>query len=128
MSLVQRAGFKRQMTLAKIKDDNDLPEYLKALVDLLTEDVYRVVSHAIFARHKLTFAFMLCTSILRNDLLKRDPQTNRPAIDELEWDLFLRGAAIAAIAERLAAHEGDPALAKRKCFSAKNCINELVCT
>lgn len=122
MSLVQRAGFRRQTIVHKLKEEGDLSEYLKALVDLLTEDVYRVVSHAIFSRHKLTFSFMLCSSILMNDQMKRDPETNRPAIDELEWNLFLRGSAIAAIAERLTTHDSDPSQAKGTGFKNSNHI------
>lgn len=115
MSLVQRAGFRRTtQNLHKLKEENDLPEYLKALVDMLTEDVYRVVSHAIFSRHKLTFSFMLCAKILMNDQMKRDPDTNKPAIDEIEWNLFLRGSAIAAIAERVPTNEVDSALPQGK--------------
>jgi len=107
-SLVERAGFRRStLNMQKLKEENDLSEYLKALVDMLTEDVYRVVSHAIFSRHKLTFSFMLCVKILMNDQMKRDPETNRPAIEETEWNLFLRGSAIAAIAERLETADTD---------------------
>lgn len=105
--MVEFAGFTRRMTIPKNKDESDLSEYLKALVDLLTENVYRVVSHAIFARHKLTFSFMLCASILMKDKLKRSVDTKKPPITETEWNLFLRGSAMAAIAERIVDDDDD---------------------
>ncbi|KAJ7369816.1 Dynein heavy chain 14 [Desmophyllum pertusum] len=97
ISTVNRPGFKRKQTVCRPKDLNALPEYLQALVELLTESVYRVVSYALFARHKLTFSFMLCAGILRHAEVKlRDA-----SIDEAEWNWFLRGAAVAAITDRL---------------------------
>lgn len=38
---------------------------LQLLQDNSTEAVYRAVSRGLFERHKLLFAFMLCTGILR---------------------------------------------------------------
>ena len=61
-----RPGYKRRLTVYRPREEIFLDEYLKALVNLLTETVYRVVSHALFARHQLTFSFLLCTSILRH--------------------------------------------------------------
>ena len=80
-----------------MKDITTFPEYLQALVDLLTENVYRVVSYALFARHKLTFSLMLCAGIMRHSKV-----TQREAvIMEEEWNWFLRGSAVAAISDRL---------------------------
>lgn len=86
-----------RQTISRPKDFKDLPEYLQALVDLLTESVYRVVSYALFARHKLTFSFMLCSGIMRHAILKSRDAT----IEEEEWNWFLRGSAVAAISDRL---------------------------
>lgn len=38
---------------------------LQLLLEKSTEAVYRAVSRGLFERHKLLFAFMLCTGILR---------------------------------------------------------------
>ena len=97
VSTVNRPGFKRKQTVLRPKDANALPEYLKALVDLLTESVYRVVSYALFARHKLTFSFMLCVGIMRRAVVT----SSDAAIHEAEWNWFLRGSAVAAITDRL---------------------------
>ena len=80
-----RPGFKRRITVFRPRDESFLPEYLKALVNLLTENVYRVVSHALFARHQLTFSFMLCTSILRHaSSTQRRPTTQKDAASPTE--------------------------------------------
>ena len=70
-------------------------------MELLTENVYRIVSYALFARHKLTFSFMLCTGILRNSMVR----SRDAAIEEEEWNWFLRGSAVAAISDRLEKEE-----------------------
>ena len=84
-------------SVPRLKGITAFPEYLQALVDLLTENVYRVVSYALFARHKLTFSFMLCAGIMRHS--KVSPR--EAIIMEEEWNWFLRGSAVAAITDRL---------------------------
>ncbi|PFX28824.1 Dynein heavy chain 1, axonemal [Stylophora pistillata] len=101
VSTASRPGFKRRQTANRPKDATELPEYLEALVEVLTESVYRVVSYALFACHKLTFSFMLCAGIMR-----RGRSTSRDkAIDEEEWNWFFRGSAVAAITDRLESEE-----------------------
>ncbi|EDO42194.1 predicted protein [Nematostella vectensis] len=79
--------------------DVSLSEYLTALVDLITENVYRVVSHALFARHKLTFSFMLCTSILMQD--KWTSRGTLRSITEEEWIFFLRGGSLGQLINKM---------------------------
>ena len=93
--------FLLRQTVRRPKDANALPEYLQALVELLTESVYRVVSYALFARHKLTFSFMLCAGIMRHATM----QSHDATIKEEEWNWFLRGSAVAAITDRLETEE-----------------------
>lgn len=42
-----------------------LPARIQRLLEKSTKAVYRAVSRGLFERHKLLFAFMLCTGILR---------------------------------------------------------------
>ena len=44
---------------------NGVPARIQLLLEKCTEAVYRAVSRGLFERHKLLFAFMLCTGILR---------------------------------------------------------------
>ena len=101
VSSASRPGFKRRITVDRPKDETSLPQYLQALVELLTESVYRVVSYALFACHKLTFSFMLCAGIMRHSMATSRDKT----IDEEEWNWFLRGSAVAAITDRLESEE-----------------------
>ncbi|CAM9185724.1 unnamed protein product, partial [Choristocarpus tenellus] len=45
--------------------DSGLEVRINLLLDKTTEAVYRAVSRGLFERHKVLFAFLLCTSILR---------------------------------------------------------------
>ncbi|CAM9656208.1 unnamed protein product [Ascophyllum nodosum] len=59
-----------------------LPVRLKLLLEKSTETVFRAVSRGLFERHKLLFAFLLCTGVLRD----------AGEVTSEEWMLFLRGA------------------------------------
>lgn len=119
LSTVNRPGFKRRLTVSRPKNANALPEYLQALVELLTESVYRVVSYALFARHKLTFSFMLCVGIMRHAMLR----SREAPIDEAEWNWFLRGSAVAAITDRLENEEEfDVGSVKTGCYVIKSYV------
>ena len=53
-----------------------LPARLQLLLEKSTEAIYRAVSRGLFERHKLPFAFMICTGILRatGDVIRRRHQ------------------------------------------------------
>ena len=126
--IMNRPGVKRRQTVVRPKNDNALPEYLQALVELLTESVYRVVSYALFAPHKLTFSFMLCVGIMRYAMVK----SHEALIDEAEWNWFLRGSAVAAITDRLENEEFDGHSLRTGCYLIKtlhspNCFKITFC-
>ena len=105
----------------RLKDIASFPEYLEALVMLLTESVYRVVSYALFARHKLTFSFMLCAGIMRHSVAKSFEAT----IKEEEWNWFVRGSAVAAISDRLENEEDlDSGVQPSSIAGANQCYQE----
>ena len=88
---------------------------------LLTESVYRVVSYALFARHKLTFSFMLCAGIMRHSVAKSFEAT----INEEEWNWFVRGSAVAAISDRLENEEDlDSGVQPSSIAGANQCYQE----
>lgn len=92
-------------------------------MDLLTENVYRVVSYALFARHKLTFSLMLCAGIMRHSKV-----TQREAvIMEEEWNWFLRGSAVAAISDRLESEEDLDVGVQSSSMKGEN-VSFLCCT
>ncbi|KAJ7549736.1 hypothetical protein O6H91_07G065700 [Diphasiastrum complanatum] len=61
----------------------DLQVRLSILVSFINEFLYSNVSRGLFEEHKVTFSFLMCTSILRHS----------GEIREAEWNMFLRGAA-----------------------------------
>ena len=54
---------------------------MKNLLDTLCKQIYREVTRSVFEKHKLLFAFLLATTILRID----------EALDHSEWMLLLTG-------------------------------------
>uniref|UniRef100_A0A673T414 Dynein axonemal heavy chain 14 n=1 Tax=Suricata suricatta TaxID=37032 RepID=A0A673T414_SURSU len=74
----------------KLGNDKHLLERrLQQAIDVLTRNVFKVVSLALFHQHKLCFSFRLCTAIMQNNAggsLVRDDLGSLP--DE-EWDIFL---------------------------------------
>ncbi|KAL6037086.1 hypothetical protein STEG23_030201, partial [Scotinomys teguina] len=68
---------------------NSLTENIKNAIDVLTRNVFKVVSSALFNEHKLCFSFWLCASIMRensSDTLMADDIGFLP---EEEWNIFL---------------------------------------
>ena len=86
---------KRRVTLVRPQDETGLPYYLQTMVDLVTETVYRVVSHALFAKHQLLFSFYLCVKIK----LHTKDAYRQPTIEESEWNWFLHGGGSAILNE-----------------------------
>lgn len=65
----------------------DLQQYLKTMIDLVTETVYRVVSRALFAKHQLFFSFYLCVRIHMHS-----SSSDKPLIENPDWQFFLNGS------------------------------------
>ena len=61
---------------------------------------------ALFARHQLTFSFMLCSSIMRANAKYKDI-ANVGLIDELEWQVFLQGNIMANMMDEKTLEEHD---------------------
>ena len=61
---------------------DDLETRLRNIMDYTTYFVYLMVCRGLFERHKLTFSFLMCTSILRNG----------GTIPMPEWNYLLRGS------------------------------------
>lgn len=49
----------------------------------------QLVSAALFNQHKLCFAFLLCTAIMKNNSGKSRPGNDIDALPEEEWNIFL---------------------------------------
>ena len=62
----------------------DLSARLKNVMAYASYNIYSNVSRGLFGEHKITFSFMLCTSIMRN----------AGDVSDVEWQLLLVGAGI----------------------------------
>ncbi|XP_053515524.1 dynein axonemal heavy chain 14 [Artibeus jamaicensis] len=66
-----------------------LQRHLKNSVDALTRTILKVVTWALFDKHKHCFAFLLCTAIMRNNATEGRPQDDFGVLSEREWSIFL---------------------------------------
>ncbi|XP_070257562.1 dynein axonemal heavy chain 14 [Myotis yumanensis] len=66
-----------------------LEKHLKNSVDVLTMNIFKVVSAALFNQHKLCFAFLLCTAIMKSNASESPPADGIGSLPEEEWNIFL---------------------------------------
>ncbi|XP_049633509.1 dynein axonemal heavy chain 14 [Suncus etruscus] len=66
-----------------------LQRYLKDSIDLLTRNVFKVVSLALFNQHKLCFSFQLCITIMKNYTNENIMQDDIGSLSDEEWNIFL---------------------------------------
>ncbi|KAH0513658.1 Dynein heavy chain 14, axonemal [Microtus ochrogaster] len=69
--------------------ENPLTKNTKHAIDVLTRNVFRVVSSALFNEHKLCFSFRLCTTIMRDNASDRLMASDIGFLPEEEWNIFL---------------------------------------
>nr|KAF6399683.1 dynein axonemal heavy chain 14 [Molossus molossus] len=70
-------------------EKNPLQERLKNAIDVLTRNVFQVVSSALFNQHKLCFSFLLCTTIMQHNANESPPPDDIGFLPSKEWDIFL---------------------------------------
>ncbi|KAL1769801.1 dynein heavy chain 14, axonemal, partial [Sigmodon hispidus] len=68
---------------------NPLARNAKNAIDVLTRNVFRVVSSALFNEHKLCFSFRLCTTIMRENTSDTPMANDIGFLPEEEWNIFL---------------------------------------
>ncbi|XP_011359187.1 dynein heavy chain 14, axonemal [Pteropus vampyrus] len=74
----------------KLKREKDLLEgHLKNSTDALTRNIFKVVSSALFNKHKLCFSFLLCTTIMQNNANESLTQDDIGSLPDKEWNIFL---------------------------------------
>ncbi|XP_004439654.1 PREDICTED: dynein heavy chain 14, axonemal [Ceratotherium simum simum] len=70
-------------------EKNPLERHLKNSIDVLTRNIFKVVSSALFNQHKLCFSFWLCTTIMQNNANGNLTQDDIGSLPDEEWDIFL---------------------------------------
>uniref|UniRef100_H0XMF9 Dynein axonemal heavy chain 14 n=1 Tax=Otolemur garnettii TaxID=30611 RepID=H0XMF9_OTOGA len=66
-----------------------LDKRIKTAIDVLTRNIFKVVSSALFNQDKLCFSFRLCTTIMQNNAKENLMQDNIGFLPEKEWHIFL---------------------------------------
>ncbi|XP_070624140.1 dynein axonemal heavy chain 14 isoform X6 [Bos indicus] len=74
-----------------------LDRHLKNSIDTLTRIIFKVVSSALFNRHKLCFSFGLCTTIMQNNANGNLMQNDIGSLPEEEWNIFLNSSMLVNI-------------------------------
>uniref|UniRef100_A0A2K6F430 Dynein axonemal heavy chain 14 n=1 Tax=Propithecus coquereli TaxID=379532 RepID=A0A2K6F430_PROCO len=73
-----------------LESENDpLDGHIKNAIDVLTRNIFKVVSSALFNQDKLCFSFRLCTAIMQNNANENLMQDDIGSLPEEEWNIFL---------------------------------------
>nr|XP_048295519.1 dynein axonemal heavy chain 14 [Myodes glareolus] len=80
---------------------NSLTNNTKQAIDVLTRNVFRVVSSALFNEHKLCFSFRLCTTIMRENASDALVANDMGFLPEEEWNIFLYSGILINIKDML---------------------------
>ncbi|KAF6274521.1 dynein axonemal heavy chain 14 [Rhinolophus ferrumequinum] len=70
-------------------EENPLERHLKNSINVLTRNIFKVVSSALFNQHKLCFSFLLCTTIMQHNANESLPQDDIGFLPDKEWNIFL---------------------------------------
>ncbi|XP_062938980.1 dynein axonemal heavy chain 14 [Cynocephalus volans] len=70
-------------------EKNPLDRCIKNTIDVLTRNIFKVVSSALFNEDKLCFSFRLCTTIMQNNANGNLMQDDIGSLPEEEWNIFL---------------------------------------
>ncbi|XP_037661714.1 dynein heavy chain 14, axonemal [Choloepus didactylus] len=70
-------------------ETSSLDRYIKNAIDVLTRNIFKVVSSALFNQHKLCFSFRLCTTIMQNNANENLMQDDIGFLPDEEWNIFL---------------------------------------
>nr|KAF6302477.1 dynein axonemal heavy chain 14 [Pipistrellus kuhlii] len=72
-----------------------LERRLRGAVDALTTSVFKVVTAALFNKHKLCFSFLLCTAIMKHSARDSHPVDAIGSLPGEEWTIFLYSSTLA---------------------------------
>ncbi|XP_076986007.1 dynein axonemal heavy chain 14, partial [Tamandua tetradactyla] len=87
MSLKKVTNLSTEPSLKSEK--NSLDRYIKTAIDVLTRNIFKVVSSALFNQHKLCFSFRLCTTIMQSNANENLMQDGIGSLPDEEWNIFL---------------------------------------
>ncbi|KYO43526.1 hypothetical protein Y1Q_0013563 [Alligator mississippiensis] len=87
-----------QKDCEKYEDEKDnFNRHLKDIIDLLTSNVYKIVSSALFTKAQLCFSFLLCATIMQNNYSENQVHDELGFLPENEWKTFLYSHTLSTI-------------------------------
>ncbi|XP_007435709.1 dynein heavy chain 14, axonemal, partial [Python bivittatus] len=102
ISRTKISRFRKQNGETSSENENDIDHfkiYINDMMETLTHHVYETVSSALFSKHKLCFAFLLCTAIMKNNCGENLFTDKLGFISENQWKFFLHSSMIANISQ-----------------------------
>ncbi|KAM9212758.1 dynein axonemal heavy chain 14 [Dugong dugon] len=70
-------------------EKNSLSKHIKNAIEVLTRNIFKVVSSALFNQHKLCFSFRLCTAIMQSNASENLMHNDIGSLSDEEWNIFL---------------------------------------
>uniref|UniRef100_A0A8C5PZV6 AAA+ ATPase domain-containing protein n=1 Tax=Leptobrachium leishanense TaxID=445787 RepID=A0A8C5PZV6_9ANUR len=83
-------------------EHEDLHGHIRSIINVLTENVYKIVSSGLFTEHQLCFSFMLSTNIMRHANSSELSLGDRDLLPNAEWDFFLHSMLLANMMDKTA--------------------------
>ncbi|CAH2255707.1 dynein heavy chain 14, axonemal [Pelobates cultripes] len=81
-------------------ESEDIKRQIHDISNVLTENVYKIISSGLFTEHQLCFSFMLCANIMKHSS-SSDPSSNaQELLPNPEWDFFLHSMLLANMMEK----------------------------
>ncbi|XP_064133022.1 dynein axonemal heavy chain 14 [Loxodonta africana] len=70
-------------------EKNSLSKHIKKAIGMLTRNIFKVVSSALFNQHKLCFSFRLCIAIMQTNASENLMCHDIGSLSDEEWNIFL---------------------------------------
>ncbi|XP_063298016.1 dynein axonemal heavy chain 14 [Pelobates fuscus] len=81
-------------------ESEDIKRQIHDISNVLTENVYKIISSGLFTEHQLCCSFMLCANIMKHSS-SSDPSSNaQELLPNPEWDFFLHSMLLANMMEK----------------------------
>ncbi|XP_067420874.1 dynein axonemal heavy chain 14 [Emydura macquarii macquarii] len=97
LSWQRRRHFIQEHWQESEKETDSFNRHLQDIIDMLTNNVYKTVSSALFTENQLCFSFLLCTKIMQNNGDENQTQDELGFLPENEWNFFLYSSMLANI-------------------------------
>uniref|UniRef100_G3TTP3 Dynein axonemal heavy chain 14 n=1 Tax=Loxodonta africana TaxID=9785 RepID=G3TTP3_LOXAF len=96
---------------------NSLSKHIKKAIGMLTRNIFKVVSSALFNQHKLCFSFRLCIAIMQTNASENLMCHDIGSLSDEEWNIFLNSGMLINI------KAPPPQIPKKKWFCCTHLLH-----